>query len=239
MGDSDEDVLKVSLVGVCLVAVLRFVVEGVARDGAVAALLHIGGDRGARGAEDLIRKGNCVEIFHFHEVAQRIVKGHITGLGGVGPRLNVSRRGQALGRADDDVLENLIQLVRVGSSFVVIGIFAAVVGILGAGAHIVIGGGVGVVAGDRVHEMVCMGRFVIPYRPYRRNRGVSRRVSTAENTNGINFSFVIFQRFCFGYGIICYRWHKAVRIVGRTVCKENDDLFGTITGTVECFLRFF
>ena len=236
MGDSDEDVRKVSLVRVCLVAVLWFAVEGVARDGAVAALLHIGGDRGARGAEDLIRKGNCVEIFHFHEVAQRIVKGHITGLGGVGPILNVSRRGQALGRAGDDVLENSIQLGRVFSSFVVFGIFAAVVGILGALAHIVVGSGVGVVAGDRVHEMVCMGRFVIPYR---RNRGVKRRVSTAENTNGINFSFVIFQRFCFGYGIICYRWHKAVKIVGRTVCKENDDLFGTITGNLECFLRFF
>ena len=236
MGDSDEDVRKIGVVGISLGTFLGFAFERVGCDRAVRFSHSTGG--GGFG-EDLIRKGNCVEIFHFHEVAQRIVKGHITGLGGVGPRLNVSRRGQALGRAGDDVLENLIQLVRVGSSFVVIGIFAAVVGILGALAHIVIGGGVGVVAGDRVHEMVCMGRFVIPYRPYRRNRGVSRRVSTAENTNGINFSFVIFQRFCFGYGIICYRWHKAVRIVGRTVCKENDDLFGTITGNVECFLRFF
>ena len=232
MGDSDADVRKIGVVGISLGTFLGFAFERVGRDRAVRFSHSTGG--GGFG-EDLIRKGNCVEIFHFHEVAQRIVKGHITGLGGV-VTLNVSRRGQALGRADDDVLENLAQLVGVGSSFVVIGIFAAVGRILGAGAHIVVGSGVGVVAGDCVHEMVCMGRFVIPCR---RNRGVSRRVSTAENTNGINFSFVIFQRFCFGYGIICYRWHKAVRIVGRTVCKENDDLFGTITGTVECFLRFF
>ena len=151
MGDGDNDILQIGGIGV-----------GVADRAAVTRKgigIHSFGLVYVFGRKDLFGKGNGLKVFDFHVIAQGIIESHIAFFLGLVRNLRGACRFGGYRR--EDVLKDLVQPVSAGSRQIVIGIGRSVAEVPDPGNEhpqwiIRIPGvsGRGVVAGDRLHELV-------------------------------------------------------------------------------------
>ena len=226
MGDGDNDVFQIGCLGVGTadrVFMLTLKDIGIHRVGGFC--FHL--------LKDLVGKGNGLKALDFHIIAQGIIESHIAFFLGLARNLRGACQCDRYGI--EDVLKDLAQLRRAGSRHIVVWIVRSVAEVPFPGTEqprcIIRFPGVsgrGVVAGDRLHELVFFCRPVIG------SSGV--RVSTAENTNGVNFTARSLDFFscCDGRG--SYRILKRGSRGRRTIRKENDDLFGTFARRFQCVL---
>ena len=157
VGDRDNDVIQVDILRVGNVALVG-AVEGIG--GNIAAGLFGGS------CVDFIAESNGVEIRNGHVIAQGVLKRYIAALGGVFARFHQRGNRGIRGGICKDVLEYGIQFIRVGSGFVVAGIFGT-----GAEVNIIItskptGGNprrssIRIVTGHCMHEAVFIRRALI------------------------------------------------------------------------------
>ena len=146
MGDGDNDVAQIGCIGVDTadrVFMLTLKDIGIRRVGGGFVHLH----------KDLVGKGNGLKALDFHIIAQGIIESHIAFfLGFVRNLRGACRFG---GYRREDVLKDLVQPVSAGSRQIVIGIGRSVaeVPFILYDARFRVGSR-GVVAGDRLHELV-------------------------------------------------------------------------------------
>ena len=154
MGDGDNDVAQIGCIGVgtadCVVMLAR---KGIGIHIAIvgSALCHI--------RKDLVGKGDGLKAFDFHIIAQGIIESHIAFFLGLVRNLRGACRCGRYRR--EDVLKDLVQPVSAGSRHIVICIVRSVAEVPFPGTEqppwIIRFPGVsgrGVVAGDRLHELV-------------------------------------------------------------------------------------
>ena len=220
-GDGDQDLAQVGMLGVCRADRAGDLVGAhVGIHIAVGGFLNVG--------VDAIREGDAVEVLDLHKAAEGIVKGHVAAAGGVAVLFNEGGAGQVGGHRPEDALKHAVQAIGAGSGKVVVGVRgcgAPVKGVVAAPPLVVLGvGGGGVVAGNRVHELVCERGPAIG------NAGGG--VGTAKNADGIHFG----ARRLYGFG--CFdgegsnlRLEPAGRGRG-AVRKEDDDLLRIAAGRV-------
>ncbi len=152
MGDGDNDILQIGGIGV-----------GVADRAAVTRKgigIHSWGLVYGFVPKDLFGKGNGLKVFDFHVIAQGIIESHIAFLLGLVRNLRGACQCDRYGI--EDVLKDLAQLRRAGSRHIVVWIVRSVAEVPFPGTEqpccIIRFPGVsgrGVVAGDRLHELVC------------------------------------------------------------------------------------
>ena len=149
MGDGDFDIRQIGGIGVG--AADRFVMR--TRKGIG---IHIAGSFFFHILKDLCGKGNGLKAIDFHIVAQGIFESHIAAILGLVRNMRGACRFGGYRR--EDVLKDLVQLRRIGSRQIVIGIgrFGAEVPAPVTAKKTRSPGvsGKGVVAGDRLHELV-------------------------------------------------------------------------------------
>ena len=146
MGDGDNDVAQIGCIGVGTAdRVVMLARKGIG--------IHIAGGFFARLRKDLVGKGNGLKALDFHIIAQGIIESHIAFLLGVVRNLRGACRCGRYRR--EDVLKDILQLISAGSRHIVICIVRAVaeVPFILYGARFRVGSR-GVVAGDRLHELV-------------------------------------------------------------------------------------
>ena len=154
MGDGDNDVAQIGCIGVgtadCVVMLAR---KGIGIHIAIvgSALCHI--------RKDLVGKGNGLKALDFHIIAQGIIESHIAFFLGLVRNLRGACRCGRYRR--EDVRKDILQLISAGSRHIVICIVRAVAEVPFPGTEqppwIIRFPGVsgrGVVAGDRLHELV-------------------------------------------------------------------------------------
>ena len=145
-GDGDNDVFQIGCLGV-----------GIADRAAMRAPKGIGIPRVGAGfvhlRKDLVGKGDGLKAFDFHVIAQGILESHIAFLLGLVRNMRGACRFGGYRR--EDVLKDLVQPVSAGSRHIVICIVRAVaeVPFILYDARFRVGSR-GVVAGDRLHELV-------------------------------------------------------------------------------------
>ena len=153
MGDGDFDILQIGGIGVGVADRAAVTRKGIGIHIAIAgsAMCHI--------RKDLFGKGNGLKVLDLHVIAQGIIESHIAFfLGLVRNMRGACRFG---GYRREDVLKDLVQPVSAGSRQIVIGIGRSVAEVPFPGIEqprwIIRFPGVsgrGVVAGDRLHELV-------------------------------------------------------------------------------------
>ena len=221
VGDGDQDLAQVGMLGICRADRAGDLV------GALVGI-HIAFGGFFNGGVDVIREGDAVEALDLHKAAKGIVKGHVAAAGGVAVLFNEGGAGQVGGHRAEDALKHAVQAVGAGGGKVIVGVRgcgAPVKGVVAAPPLVVLGvGGGGVVAGNRVHELVCERGPAIG--------NVGGWVGTAKNADGIHFG----ARRLYGFG--CFDGAGSnVRLepVGRgrgAVRKEDDDLLRIAAGLV-------
>ena len=152
MGDGDNDVAQIGCIGVGTadrVFMLTLKDIGILRVG--AGSLHL--------RKDLVGKGNGLKALDFHIIAQGIIESHIAFFLGLVRNLRGACRFGGYRR--EDVLKDLVQPVSAGSRHIVVCIVRSVAEVPFPGTEqppwIIRFPGVsgrGVVAGDRLHELV-------------------------------------------------------------------------------------
>ena len=152
MGDGDNDVAQIGCIGVGTadrVFMLTLKDIGIRRVG--GGFVHL--------RKDLVGKGNGLKALDFHIIAQGIIESHITFFLGLVRNLRGACRFGGYRR--EDVLKDLVQPVSAGSRHIVICIVRSVAEVPFPGTEhppwIIRFPGVsgrGVVAGDRLHELV-------------------------------------------------------------------------------------
>ena len=153
MGDGDNDVAQIGFLGV-----------GTADRAAMRATkgigIHIADGFFARLRKDLVGKGNGLKAFDFHIIAQGIIESHVTVCFGFVRNMRGACRFGGYRR--EDVLKDLVQPVSAGSRQIVIGIGRSVAEVPAPvtdnperTSRSPVVGGKGVVAGDRLHILVC------------------------------------------------------------------------------------
>ena len=145
-GDGDNDVAQIGCIGVGTadrVFMLTLKDIGILRVG--AGSLHL--------RKDLVGKGNGLKALDFHIIAQGIIESHIAFFLGLVRNLRGACRFGGYRR--EDVLKDLVQPVSAGSRHIVICIVGSVaeVPFILYDARFRVGSR-GVVAGDRLHELV-------------------------------------------------------------------------------------
>ena len=151
LGDGDNDVAQIGGIGV-----------GTADRAAMRTRKGIG-NHIAGGVcchrlilKDLCGKGNGLKVLDLHVVAQGIIESHIAAILGLVRNMRGACRFGGYGF--EDVRKDLVQPRRAGSRQIVIGIgrFGAEVPVIGTEQPITFirVSGKGVVAGDRLHELV-------------------------------------------------------------------------------------
>ena len=151
VGDGDQDLAQVGMLGVCRADRAGDLVGAlVGIHIAVGGFFNVG--------VDVIREGDAVEVLDLHKAAEGIVKGHVAVAGGVAVLFNVGGAGQVGGHRAENVLKHSVQSIGAGSGKVIVGVRgsgAPFKGVAAAPPMVVLGvGGGGVVAGNRVHELV-------------------------------------------------------------------------------------
>ena len=151
MGDGDFDILQIGGIGV-----------GVADRAAVTRKgigIHSFGLVYVFGRKDLFGKGNGLKVFDFHIIAQGIIESHIAFFLGLVRNLRGAWQCDRYGI--EDVLKDILQLISAGSRHIVICIVRSAAEVPFPGTEhprwIIRFPGVsgrGVVAGDRLHELV-------------------------------------------------------------------------------------
>ena len=152
VGDGDQDLAQVGMLGVCRADRAGDLVGAlVGIHIAVGGFFNVG--------VDAIREGDAVEALDLHKAAEGIVKGHVAVAGGVAVLFNVGGAGQVGGHRAENVLKHSVQSIGAGSGKVIVGVRGSGAPVKGVAAPRVprvlrgVGGG-GVVAGNRVHELV-------------------------------------------------------------------------------------
>ena len=153
MGDGDNDVFQIGCLGVGTadrVFMLTLKDIGIHRVGGFC--FHL--------LKDLVGKGNGLKALDFHIIAQGIIESHIAFFLGLVRNLRGACQCDRYGI--EDVLKDLAQLRRAGSRHIVVWIVRSVAEVPFPGTEqprcIIRFPGVsgrGVVAGDRLHELVC------------------------------------------------------------------------------------
>ena len=150
MGDGDDDVFQSGCLGVGTadrVCMLTLKDIGIHRVGGFCFHLR----------KDLVRKGNGLKALDFHIIAQGIIESHVAVCFGFVRNMRGACRFGGYRR--EDVREDLVQPRRAGSRQIVIGIGRSVAEVptpvtakktRSPGVS-----GKGVVAGDRLHILVC------------------------------------------------------------------------------------
>ena len=146
MGDGDNDVAQIGCIGVGTadrVFMLTLKDIGIRRVG--GGFVHL--------RKDLVGKGNGLKALDFHIIAQGIIESHIAFFLGLVRNLRGACRFGGYRR--EDVLKDLVQPVSAGSRHIVICIVGSVaeVPFILYDARFRVGSR-GVVAGDRLHELV-------------------------------------------------------------------------------------
>ena len=146
MGDGDNDVAQIGCIGVGTadrVFMLTLKDIGIRRVG--GGFVHL--------RKDLVGKGNGLKALDFHIIAQGIIESHIAFLLGVVRNMRGAWQCDRYGI--EDVLKDILQLISAGSRHIVICIVRAVaeVPFILYDARFRVGSR-GVVAGDRLHELV-------------------------------------------------------------------------------------
>ena len=145
-GDGDNDVAQIGFLGVGAAdRVFMLTLKDIG--------IHIAGFFFARLRKDLVGKGNGLKALDFHIIAQGIIESHIAFFLGLARNLRGAWQCDRYGI--EDVLKDILQLISAGSRQIVIGIgrsVAEVPVILSALFRV---GSRGVVAGDRLHILVC------------------------------------------------------------------------------------
>ena len=151
MGDGDFDIRQIGGIGVGVVdRVVMRTRKGIG--------IHIAGGVCCHRLflKDLCGKGNGLKALDFHVIAQGIFESHIAAILGLVRNMRGACRFGRYRR--EDVLKDLVQPSRIGSRQIVIGIgrFGAEVPVIGTEQPITFirVSGKGVVAGDRLHELV-------------------------------------------------------------------------------------
>ena len=215
-GDGDQDLAQVGMLGI----------RGADRAGDLVGAhvgIHIAVGGFFNGGVDAIREGDAVEGLDLHKAAKGIVKGHIAAAGGVAVLFNEGGAGQVGGHRPEDALKHAVQAIGAGGGKVIVGVRGCGAPVKGVVSPPVLGvGGVGVVAGHCVHELVFARGPAIG------NAGGG--VGTAKNADGIHFG----ARRLYGFG--CFdgegsnlRLEPAGRGRG-AVRKEDDDLLRIAAG---------
>ena len=220
VGDGDQDLAQVGMLGVCRADRAGDLV------GALVGI-HIAFGGFLNVGVDVIREGDAVEALDLHKAAEGIVKGHVAVAGGVAVLFNVGGAGQVGGHRAENVLKHAVQAIGAGGGKVIVGVRgfgAPVKGVVAPRVPRVLrgvgGGGVG--AGNRVHELVfARGPFI---------GNVVGGVGTAKNADGIHFGARRLYVFgcCDGAGSNL-RLEPAGRGRG-AVRKEDDDLLRIAAG---------
>ena len=146
-GDGDNDVAQIGCIGVGAadrVFMLTLKDIGILRVG--AGSLHL--------RKDLVGKGNGLKALDFHIIAQGIIESHIAFF--LGLARNMRGAWQCDRYGIEDVLKDLAQLISAGSRHIVIciGRFGAEVPVIPSAPALFRVGGIRVVAGNRLHELV-------------------------------------------------------------------------------------
>ena len=152
MGDGDNDVAQIGCIGVGTAdRVVMLARKGIG--------IHIAGAFYARLRKDLVGKGNGLKALDFHIIAQGIIESHIAFFLGLVRNLRGAWQCDRYGI--EDVLKDILQPISAGSRHIVICIVRSVAEVPFPGTEhppwIIRFPGVsgrGVVAGDRLHELV-------------------------------------------------------------------------------------
>ena len=146
MGDGDNDVAQIGCIGVGTAdRVFMLTLKDIG--------IHIAGGFFARLRKDLVGKGNGLKALDFHIIAQGIIESHIAFFLGLVRNLRGACRCGRYRR--EDVRKDILQLISAGSRHIVICIVRSVaeVPFILYDARFRVGSR-GVVAGDRLHELV-------------------------------------------------------------------------------------
>ena len=145
-GDGDNDVAQIGCIGVGAadrVFMLTLKDIGILRVG--AGSLHL--------RKDLVGKGNGLKALDFHIIAQGIIESHIAFFLGLVRNLRGAWQCDRYGI--EDFLKDILQLISAGSRHIVICLVRSVAEVpVILSAHFLRVGSRGVVAGDRLHELV-------------------------------------------------------------------------------------
>ena len=222
-GDSDKDMAQIGFIGVSVAGRAGiFVRKGVGIYGFTVA---IGASCLFGVLVNTTGKGNGLKAFDLHIIAQGIIEGHIAAICRV-----IANHFRGAGQINSHRIENsfkdLVQPVSAGSRQIVIWIGGLGAEVPAIAPPITGVSGLGIVAGDCVHELV------FARSPLAGDAG--SRVSTAENANGINFAATLldFISRCDGTG--SYRGAKFANLGRRAIRKEDDDLFGIFARRRRC-----
>ena len=146
MGDGDNDVAQIGCIGVGTAdRVVMLARKGIG--------IHIAGAFYARLRKDLVGKGNGLKALDFHIIAQGIIESHIAFFLGLVRNLRGAWQCDRYGI--EDVLKDILQPISAGSRHIVICLVRSVaeVPFILYDARFRVGSR-GVVAGDRLHELV-------------------------------------------------------------------------------------
>ena len=146
MGDGDNDVAQIGCIGVGTAdRVVMLARKGIG--------IHIAGAFYARLRKDLVGKGNGLKALDFHIIAQGIIESHIAFFLGLVRNLRGACRCGRYRR--EDVRKDILQLISAGSRHIVVCLVRSVAEVpcILYDARFRVGSR-GVVAGDRLHELV-------------------------------------------------------------------------------------
>ena len=210
MGDGDKDMAQIGCIGVSVAGRAGILVrKGVG--------IHIVSSAFRFVRVNTTGKGNGLKVFDLHIIAQGIIEGHIAAICRI-IAIHLRGAGQILSHRLENTGKDLVQPCSAGSRQIVTCVGGPVTEVPAIVPPITGVSGLGIVAGDCVHELVFVRSPIVG------DAGI--RVGTAENANGINFtasSLDFFSR-CDGTG--SYRGAKVSNIGRRAIRKEDDDLFG-------------
>ena len=216
-GDGDQDLAQVGMLGI----------RGADRAGDLVGAhvgIHIAVGGFFNGGVDAIREGDAVEGLDLHKAAKGIVKGHVAAAGGVAVLFNEGGAGQVGGHRPEDALKHAVQAIGAGGGKVIVGVRgcgAPVKGVIPQAWGV---GGVGVVAGHRVHELVFARGVAVG--------NAEGGFGTLKNADGIHFGAILLYVVGLGDGGGSnVRLEPAGRGRG-AVRKEDDDLLRIAAGLV-------
>ena len=223
MGDGDKDVAQIGFIGVSVADRAGILVrKGV---GIYGFTVFIGACCDFGLLVNTTGKGNGLKAFDLHIIAQGIIEGHIAAICRVIAN-HFRGAGQIVSHRLENTVKDRLQPVSAGSRQIEIWIGGLGAEVPAIAPPITGVSGLGIVAGDCVHELV-FARSPLA------GDAVSR-VSTAENANGINFTAIILDCFSRCDGTGSYRGAKVAIIGRRAIRKEDDDLFGIFARRCRC-----
>ena len=190
-GDSDKDMAQIGCIGVSVAGRAGILVrKGV---GIYGFTVFIGACCDFGLLVNTTGKGNGLKAFDLHIIAQGIIEGHIAAICRIIAN-HFRGAGQILSHRLENTVKDLVQPVSVGSRQIVICAGSRVTEFPAIVPPITGVSGLGIVAGDCVHELVFVRSPLVG--------DAGSRVCTVENANGINFTAIILDCFsrCDGTG---------------------------------------